>query len=340
MPFFRKDRVSTLNGIFFVALFAIASIYISRIPWIQALDISPLIISIALGMLYGNTLRHKLPTQWVSGIHFTSKYILRLAIILYGFRITFQDVYHVGLAGLFLDLFSLITVFFLSLWLGRKLFRLDRDTSILIGSGFGICGAAAVLATEGVLKCETYKAATALATVVLFGTIALFLYPALQTYVLGFTDVQFGAYVGSTVHEVAQVIAIGNAISPVAEATALIVKMTRVMLLAPFLALLGLFVGKKGINRQGGVIPWFALVFVAVAGINSLEFLSKGVVAFVTQFDTLLLSMAMAAIGIETSFSKIKQAGLKPLYLAGILFLWMVISGHLLMLWLKAKGFI
>ncbi|MRJ02350.1 MAG: YeiH family putative sulfate export transporter [Epsilonproteobacteria bacterium] len=342
MAFSRENIKYTLNGILFVALFTIAAIQISQVSFIKALAISPLIIGIVIGMFYANTLRSHIPKEWVPGILFSSKQLLRFAIILYGFRITFQQIAEVGVAGLAVSTIMLTTTFILGWWAGVKIFKLDRDTSILCASGSSVCGAAAVLATEPVLDAEPYKSAVAVGTVVLFGTIAMFTYPALyKAGVLNMDPAAYGIYVGGTVHEVAQVVAAGGAIGGVAADNAVIVKMTRVMMIAPMLIILGILVSKgrsKGEGR-GGIqisIPWFAVWFIVVAGINSflvhIESL-KPLIAGINEFDTFLLTMAMTALGMETSVEKFKQAGMKPVMLALLMAIWLMVGGYFVTQW-------
>ncbi len=339
MAFSKENIRYTLNGILFVALFTIAAIQISEIEFIKKLAISPLIIGIVIGMFYANTLRSHIPNEWVPGIVFSSKQLLRFAIILYGFRITFQQIAEVGISGLTVSTIMLSTTFILGWWAGVKIFKLDRDTAILTASGSSVCGAAAVLATEPVLKAEAYKSAVAVGTVVLFGTIAMFTYPAL--YKAGIFDMDpatYGIYVGGTVHEVAQVVAAGGAIGGVAADDAVIVKMTRVMMIAPLLIILGIIVSKSITNSNSGgktkfkiSIPWFAVWFIVMAGINSflvdIESL-KPVIHGVNKFDTFLLTMAMTALGMETSVQKFKQAGIKPVMLALVMATWLMIGGY------------
>jgi uncharacterized integral membrane protein (TIGR00698 family) len=260
--------------------------------------------------------------------------VLRIAIVLLGFRITYQQIYHVGPAGFIADAVMLTTTFLLAVWLGKKIFKLDSDTSILVGSGSSICGASAVLATEGVLASESYKAALAVATVTIFGTISMFVYPILYKagYFPGLDDKLFGIYVGSTVHEVAQVVAAGFSVSPLAGEDATIVKLTRVMMLAPLLIILSFYLAKKSdsgkMDLKSIPIPWFVFVFIGVSGLNSLDMLSTGIVNAINEFDTFLLALAMAALGIETNMNKIKNAGLKPIYLATLLFVWLLVGGY------------
>jgi uncharacterized integral membrane protein (TIGR00698 family) len=144
---------------------------------------------------------------------------------------------------------------------------------------------------------------------------------------------EFGIYIGGTIHEVAHAVAAGNAVSEATAKTAVIVKMIRVMMIAPLLILLSIWLsirrkGKGGEKRGRISIPWFAVLFIAVAGINSLNIIPKPVVNFWNELDIFILTMAMCALGIETNFSKFKGVGLKPIYLAAILFLWVSCGGY------------
>lgn len=345
MSFAKENRHHTLNGIFFALLFALSSSYIASFEWVRNHGFSPLVIAIVLGMIYGSTLRRHLPHEWTPGIQFCAKKILRFAIVLYGFRLTFQDVYQVGLHGFTVDLAIVCLTMVIGAIAGIKLFKLDRDIAILISSGAAICGAAAVLATEGVLKSEPYKAAFAVITVVLFGTIGMFLYPFLQHLnFLGLNNTQYGIYIGATIHEVAQVVVAGAAVSPEAGNIAVIVKMTRVMMLAPMLIVLGFYLSKcrgyqQSLNEKNTTsafksIPWFAVMFIVVVGFNSLHLLPQNLLVLINNIDTFLLTMAMAALGIETNFSKVKQIGLKPIYFAFFLFIWLMTSGYFINQWI------
>ncbi len=145
MPKFTEKRVSMIHGILLIALFACAAFYIGEAQFFKDLSFSPMIIGIILGMLYANSLRNNLPETWVPGIQFCSKKVLRLGIILYGFRLTFQDVVNVGVSGIVIDAIIVVTTILGGIWIGRML-KMDRDTALLTSIGSGICGAAAVLA--------------------------------------------------------------------------------------------------------------------------------------------------------------------------------------------------
>ncbi len=343
MPFSPEKRSGTISGILFVAIFAAAATMIANIGVVSALGISPLVVGIVIGIFYANTLHNHIPAAWESGIVFSGKKILRFAIIFYGFRITFQQIAEVGMDGFLVSLIMLSTTFILGTYLGTKVFKMDRDTSMLTASGASVCGAAAVLATEPVLKAQEHKTAVAVSMVVLFGTIAMFLYPALYSAgIFDMTHREFGIFVGGTIHEVAQVVAVGSAYGQEASDAAVIVKMTRVIMIAPMLIILGIYLSyqaKKNGGNAGGVslvIPWFAVYFIGMAGFNSLQLVPQNIVGIINDVDTFLLTMAMTALGMGTRFAKFKGLGLAPLYTAGSMFLWLVIGGYFITKWIVA----
>ena len=318
-----------IKGIIFCALFALACYYTCKCDLCASINLNSLTLAIIIGMLIGNILNKFIPDSFRNGIAFSSKKILRFAIILYGFRITFQQIFAVGLDGLFADIIMLTTTYLFGYYLGTRVFKLDKDLCMLTAIGSSVCGAAAVLGTDAVLKAKSHKVSLAVATVVLFGTISMFLYPFL--FKLGLLNPEFfGIYIGSTIHEVAQVVAAGSAVSPVTMDTAVIVKLTRVMMLVPYLFLLGLYLSKKsGTKCEKIPMPLFAILFVAVCGLNSLNIVPLPIKSFLIEFDVFLLTMAMFALGVETNFEKIKGLGLKPILLAGLMFIWLVCGGML-----------
>ncbi|WP_242512277.1 YeiH family protein [Pseudolysobacter antarcticus] len=344
-----------LPGLILSIVLAIAAISLGKAHLLQTHGISALTLAIVLGMLIGNTFYPAIASDADAGVIFAKQRLLRLGIILYGFRLAFQDIARVGIVGVAIDVLVLGSTFGLAWLLGVKVFKLDRTTALLIGAGSSICGAAAVMATEPVVRGRADQVTVAVSTVVVFGTLAIFIYPALyqlnQTWhFLSAGPTVFGVYVGSTVHEVAQVVAAARSISEETANTAVIAKMVRVMMLAPFLVILSAWLARsrqrntlaqtdqadaKAANR-GVVIPWFALIFVLVAGFNSLALLPASVVATVTDIDTFLLTMAMAALGLTTHLSAIRRAGIKPLLLGALLFFWLIVGGALINLCVQA----
>lgn len=335
-----------LHGVLLIALFSCAAFWIAETDLVRSLSLSPLIVGIVLGMLYANSLRNRLPGTWVPGILFCSKQLLRLGIILYGFNLTFQDIAEVGLPAIVIDTVVVTVTIYGGVLIGRLL-RMDKGIALLTSVGSGICGAAAVLGAEATIRTKPYKTAVAVSTVVIFGTIAMFVYPALyRNGVVGLDPAQMGLYTGSTLHEVAHVVGAGDAMGQEVSDTAIIVKMIRVILLVPVLLVISFTISRvraRKLRMRGNTavtdtergnisIPWFAIGFLGVIAFNSLGMLPAGMIDWIRKLDVFLLTMAMTALGAETSIEKFKKAGFKPFILATILFAWLMAGG-----WLLAK---
>ena len=312
-----------MHGILLIALFSFAAFYLAEVPFVKSLSFSPL-------------------------IKFCTKQILRTGIVLYGFRLTLTDVAAVGLPAVVADTVVVCGTIFLGLWFGRLL-KLDRDTSLMTSVGSSICGAAAVLGAEPVVRCEGHKTAIAVSTVVIFGTISMFLYPIM--YRAGMLDtlgnMGTAIYTGSTLHEVAHVAGAGNAMDPTdalgIAGNATITKMIRVMMLAPVLVVMAFCLSRTGKAKAAGgkrkiTIPWFAFGFIGVICLNTLLQHATGAETVkdiplngaIEYIDTFMLTMAMTALGTDTSIDKFRQAGAKPFLLAGMLYVWLVVGGYFL----------
>ena len=331
----------SLKGFLVIAALSVAAWYISLLPAVKALSFSSLIIGILLGMLYANTLRRRQPSSWDGGIKFCSKRMLRLGIILYGFRLTFQDVVAVGPKAVLIDCIVVVVTLLLGVWLGRRL-GLDRETTLMTSTGSAICGAAAVLGAEPIAKGKPHQTAVAVSTVVIFGTLSMFLYPIM--YRMGLSGVldtqQMGVYTGSTLHEVAHVVGAGNAMGSEIATDSLIVKMVRVMLLVPVLIARSWMSSLRGgavAEKRSINVPWFAFIFLLMIAVNSgMHSAFDGEAWFATALkvtevvSTFMLTLAMTALGSDTSIDKFRQAGAKPFYLAGALYVWLVVGGFAL----------
>jgi uncharacterized integral membrane protein (TIGR00698 family) len=316
-------------GLALAGAVAAAAMFAASLPAVAQLGASPLTIAIVLGILLGNTIFPRIAAACAGGVDFSKARLLRLGIVLYGFRITFQQIGEIGWAGVLIDILVIATTFTLAVQMGTRVFKLDRQTSMLIGAGSAICGAAAVMAAEPVVRGQASKVSVAVATVVIFGTLGMFLYPLLYPY-LALSEQGYGLYAGSTIHEVAQVVVAGKAVSEQAASAAVIEKMLRVMMLAPFLVILSSRIGVSAdeTGKRPIMIPWFAVLFIAASGFNSLQLLPAQVVGWIVQLDTVLLAMAMAALGMRTHVGAIRQAGLRPIMLAAVLFLFLMVGGY------------
>lgn len=322
-----------------MAVFSVVAFLLGELDIFRTLSISPMIIGILLGMVFANTLRDRIPASFAPGIAFTSKRILRLGIILYGFRLTLQDVTAVGLPAVVIDAIIVTGTIFLGIALGRML-KMDRGIALLTSVGAAICGAAAVLGAESAIKVKPYKTAVAVTTVVIFGTLSMFLYPIL--YRAGIFDLSLqamGIYTGATLHEVAHVVGAGNAMGEHIASTSIIVKMIRVMMLVPVLLVLVFSVAraarKNPQNQQSQdcstlQMPWFALFFLLVIVLNSCVSIPALLISQINLFDTFLLTMAMTALGSSTSIDQFKKAGAKPFALASLLYIWLLGAGYIL----------
>ena len=324
-------------GIVIVLIISVFVTFVSEFSFFKDLAISPLIIGILFGMLYANSIKKYFPQSFDKGVAFCTKTLLRTGIVLYGFRLTFQNLEEVGFSGVFTAFLIVSSTFIIGYLFGTKVLKLDREITILTSAGSAICGAAAVLATESVLKSPAYKSAIAVSTVVVFGTIAMFLYPFLfKLGILNLSDSNMGIYIGATLHEVAHAVGAGEALGENASSNAIIVKMIRVMMLAPFLIVLSIWLLKTAVNstidnkdkKAKIIIPWFALMFIVVVAFNSFDLLSLQIVESINYLDSFILTVAMTALGMQTSFDKFKNVGLKPIYLASVLFLWLTFAGY------------
>jgi len=322
-----------LNGILFVALFAAAVTRLASLPAIAGLGISPLIVGIVAGAIYGNALRHGMPDSWAAGVNFSARKLLRIAVAFFGLRVSLQEIAQVGVSGFTVSVLVVVSTLVIGTWTGMKLMKLDRDTALLTAAGSAICGAAAVLAFESTLQSKPHKSAMAVGSVVLFGTLSMFLYPlALNAGWLHLDTLGAGLFFGGTIHEVAQVVGAASNVSPEATHIATIVKMTRVMLLVPVLLVIGFWINRSraGDSAQGKgkiAVPWFALGFLALVIVNSLHVLPDTATSTINMLDTFALTMAMTALGMETRIAQIREAGPRALATGAILYVWLIGGG-------------
>ncbi|MDO6562667.1 YeiH family protein [Amphritea sp. 1_MG-2023] len=318
--------------IILLPLIAALALGLASLDPIAQLGLSALPLAILMGMVWGH-FDHRPQSHNDRRVSlFCQQRLLRVGIILFGFSLSLEQIFAVGWQALLLDALMIMTIFCLGTWVGIKVFKLHRDVAMLTSVGSAICGAAAVLATESVLKPKQQHVTIAVATVVLFGTLAMFSYPLIYQFA-GMSEQAFGIYIGSTVHEVAQAVAAGESISPETLQTAVVVKLIRVMMLAPFILLLSSRLSSLGgdLTSKGKVvIPWFVFGFIAATAVNSLMILPDAVINVLKLTSQFSLALAMAALGLQTRWLTIKQAGPKPMLLAFILFIVLILGGYAL----------
>lgn len=310
----------------------------ASLPPMRHAGLSPLTLAMLAGMAFGQIAFPRLAPRCHAGVAFAKQALLRMGIVLFGFRLSLHDIAAVGWPGLLIDVLVLVSTFGLAYWVGRRRWGMDEHSVILIGAGSSICGAAAVLATEPIVGARPEKVTVAVATVVVFGTLAMFLWPLLyrSLHGWGLSDVQYGLFAGSTIHELAQAAVAGQSVSPQAMNVSVIAKMLRVMLLAPFLMALSWWLARRAPAHSQAhrttrlAVPWFALAFVAATIVHAWVPLPRAWLAAIGQLDQALLATAMAALGLTTSARAILAAGWRPMSLAAILFTWLIVGGALI----------
>ncbi|WP_378952735.1 YeiH family protein [Mesorhizobium sp. ANAO-SY3R2] len=304
-----------MPGIALTAAIAALAFALRQIPGVSAF--SPMIIAIVIGMAFHNLVGT--PVVAKAGVAFTMRKVLRFAIILLGLQLTAAQVAEVGATGIAIIATALLATFAFTRWFGA-LIGVDRKLAELIAAGTSICGASAVIATNTVTRAPDEDVAYAVACVTVFGSIAMFAYPLLQA-ALGLDAHAYGLWSGASIHEIAQVVAASFQGGQQAGEFGTVAKLTRVMMLAPLVIALGLAASRRakatGVDHAGGTapMPWFVLGFVAMVGLNSLIEIPAEAKAWIVMSTTFLLSMALAAMGLETDFRKLKARGGRPLFL-------------------------
>ncbi len=230
---------------------------------------------------------------------------------------TSHQVIEIGGRGLGIIVATLLATFALTLWMGRLL-GVEAKLAQLIAAGTSICGASAVIATNTVTNADDEDVAYAVACVTVFGSIAMFAYPLLPG-LLHLDPHAFGLWTGTSIHEIAQVVAAAFQHGETAGAFGTIAKLTRVMLLAPMVIAIGLMAARQAKHRKSDAsrparppMPLFVLGFVALVAVNSLVTIPADTRACIVAATTLLLSIALAAMGLETNIGELTARGFRP----------------------------
>ncbi|MBU6298740.1 MAG: YeiH family putative sulfate export transporter [Alphaproteobacteria bacterium] len=318
-----------IPGILLTSAIAGAAFALRQIPGVSLF--SPMILAIVIGIAFHNFIGT--PARAKAGVTFSLRRILRFAIILLGLQLTAEQVAEVGIAGVSVIMVVLTGTFVFTTWLGRML-GIERKLVELIAAGTSICGASAVIATNTVTNAPDEDVAYAVACVTVFGSIAMFCYPLLEG-LLHLPPHAYGLWAGSSIHEIAQVVAAAYQDGKQAGDFATIAKLSRVMMLAPVVISLGLM--NRIPPHEGGrhpsrpvPMPWFVLGFIALVGVNSVVAIPTEPKAAIVAATSFLLSVALAAMGLETDIRKLRAKGLRPLFLGLGAFLF--IAGFSLML--------
>jgi uncharacterized integral membrane protein (TIGR00698 family) len=301
-----------LPGVFLAAVLAWLARWLHDVPTLSR--ISALMLAIILGMAVRNTIG--VPAAMQEGIRFSMRRLLRLAIVLLGFQISMTQIWQVGGVGFLIVVTTLVCTFLFTLWLGRRL-GVDPKVTELIAAGTSICGASAVVATNTVTEGSDEDVTYAIAIITALGTASIVLYP-LASLAIGMPPASYGLWTGASIHEIAQVIAAAFQGGNVSAQYGAISKLSRVVLLAPVVFTLGYLAARRRAaegNRAKVATPWFLVGFLTMIGINSLGLLNKIWTANLVNANQFLLAVALAAMGLETSVSKLRAAGSRPFLL-------------------------
>jgi uncharacterized integral membrane protein (TIGR00698 family) len=301
---------------------ALAAVALQRTLGVAGL--SPLVLAMVGGMALRNLGRVPFTAQ--PGIQFTLKRILRAAIVLLGFQLTLTQLAAVGGRGVAVIVVTLGATFVFTKAMGRVI-GVERRLAELIAAGTSVCGASAVIACNTVTRGSDEDVAYAIACVTVFGSLSMLMFPALGGMLdLGAT--RYGLWAGATIHEVAQVVAAAFARGEAAGHAGTVAKLSRVMLLAPLILSLGALAARRGdATGARAPMPWFAFGFIAVVLLNSVIALPADWHARIATGTSFLLTMALAAMGLETDVRRLRLRGLRPLVLGALAWLFISVLG-------------
>jgi uncharacterized integral membrane protein (TIGR00698 family) len=318
-----RIALEILPGFFLTSIVAGTAFGIRLLPGMA--NFSPMILSMIIGIAFHNIVG---TVAWAkAGVAFSLRRLLRGAIILLGLQLTASQVVEIGGRGLGIIAATLLATFVFTVWMG-KLLGVEPKLAQLIAAGTSICGASAVIATNTVTDAHDEDVAYAVACVTVFGSVAMFTYPLLPG-LLHLDPHAFGLWAGASIHEIAQVVAVAFQDGQKAGEFGTIAKLSRVMLLAPMVIAIGLMGARAtkhgksdaGTSPARPPMPWFVLGFVALVGVNSLVTIPADIRAWIVAATTFLLSVALAAMGLETNIGKLAAKGFRPALLGAFAFL-------------------
>ena len=299
-------------------------------------DPAPLVLSVLFGFIAGN-LKIVRPVHQ-AGIKFAVKKLLRIGVVLLGFRLSLKQLQEIGLRGMIAVVLVVAVTFFFTQWTAKKL-GLSRDLGLLVATGYSICGASAVAAVQPLTNAEDEEVTYAVALVTLCGSLSIAVLPAIG-HAFNMDPGPFGAFAGAAVHDVAQVIATASSYSADSTASATVVKLTRVVLLAPLVMALSAARARQARKDLKSstttvdpekdpvphppILPLFLAGFLAAIAIRSTGWLADEVVINIKRAEQYLLATALFALGANVSVAKLRKVGGRPLVLGMVS--WLVVA--------------
>ncbi len=316
-----KTFSGKLPGIILAVIIAIPAWFLGKIV--------PVFGGPIIGFLFGMVLAlWKRPTMFNDGIHYTSKKLLQYSIIMLGFDMNLLHVIEAGRQSLYLMIFTLAAVC-LTAYIAGKLLKLDRNTVTLIGVGSAICGGSAIAATAPVIRANDEEIAQAISTIFLFNVAAAFVFPILG-HALNMSDYSFALWAGTAINDTSSVVAAGYAYSNQAGDLAIIVKLTRTLMIIPITLILAIYMDKQESTTKKGsfnivrIFPWFIIGFIISSMVKTFTAMPADLSSLLAQAGKFIIIMAMAAVGLNTNIVKLTKSAGKPVLLG--LICWVILS--------------
>lgn len=330
-----KSIVTILPGFLIAILIAIIANFLESLFPIHIIGGS--VIALFIGMIINSFYK---PAFLAAGLKFTSKKILKFAIILLGASLSIKTILTVGKMSLIVMIFTLLTCFGGGYLIGKAL-GLNWKLSNLISAGTGICGGSAIAAISPVIEAEDRDVAYAMSATFLFDIAMIVLFPIMGKW-LGLSDMAYGLWAGTAVNDTSSVVAAGFAFSEAAGNFATMVKLTRTLSIIPVViifAFINIRVKKKqsklitstseqNICKKVNILslfPWFIVGFIFLAIINSFGFIPNAVSITAKELSKFLMVTSLAAIGLNTSFKDMRKSGIAPMVHGFIISLLVVI---------------
>ncbi|MGH8959574.1 MAG: YeiH family protein [Acidimicrobiia bacterium] len=307
-----------LPGLVVAVAIAVVAIALNRaLP-----SVSPLIFAVVLGFAAGNTPLRGDRLQ--PGFQYAARNLLRLAVVLIGARLSFADIAEIGAPGLAVVALTVMATFFGAQLLGRLL-GVGRDLSLLIGTGYAICGVSAVAAMNGVIAAEDEEVAYAIGLVTMAGSLSILFLPLLGR-AMGLEPAAFGTWAGSAIHDVAQTVAAASTAPPPALESAIVIKLTRVALLAPLVLAVALARRDRALarDRRPPLVPVFVLGFLLAVAIRSVGLLSPFAIEWIRTVEVWVFTIALVGVGGGVDVRRLRRLGGRPLRLG--LLTWLLVA--------------
>lgn len=303
-------------GVIFVLVISVVSMFLNDLIK-SYINLEALTIAIIIGMIYNNTVGTQ--KRLKDGVQFSLKTLLKIGIVLLGFKMDIHMILKLGPRILSMVLVYVPLALVGAILLGR-IFKINKKLSTLIGVGSSICGASAVVAIAPSIEADDEDAVIAVSVVSLLGAIGVMIYSGIAATGPNLTPIQYGTWAGLSLHGVAHALAAAFALGDNAGEIGTFVKMARVLMLVPVTVVLSYFFQSENSDNKKAKFPMYVLYFILAGVINSLGFIPANITNILMKGSSLLILMSMTAMGLMVNFKSIIRKGTKALILGTILF--------------------